>query len=267
MSQSLVQQGGLGIDFSSPEFRLKPGTININQPNTQVEGAIRGKLRIAETGAQFDEMLVTFLAWPTQSRSYYSGQSGTLNRKSENLLCFSRDMVRPDFNAREPQAPLCANCVHQDWTKWRDTHAKEDIPACDAYYYALFIDTVYKMPLQMYIRSKNKKPFEDGRDNLKRTLFMMKSQGINPNVFDVCFKLSTKKIMTNQLPSYVLNMSDFKAISAEQREEFGTIYRQYADNQQQLQDASDVEDDTMHAAAQRVESDLDLTGFIDTVTL
>lgn len=226
---TVVNQGGLGIDFSDPLFRLRPGTIAINQPNTQVDGAIKGKLRITETGQQFDEMLVTLLKMPAKQRAYYTGNSGQMNRTPDNLTCFSRDMIRPDKGAKVPQAVLCQSCPNGDigWERYRETKAKEDIPQCDAYYYALFIDTVYKMPLQMYIRSKSKKPFENGLQELARTLYMMQSQGLNPNIFDLSFKLSTKKILTGALPSYVIHLSDFKAITDEQRADFGTIYMQF----------------------------------------
>lgn len=227
MSETSLQHGGLGVDFNHPAFRLKPGTININQPNTQVEGAVRGKLRISETGQQFDEMLVTLLKMPVQQRSYYTGQAGTLNRTKENLLCYSRDMVRPDPLAREQQASTCASCPHSNWDLWRKTKLKVDVPPCDAYWYALFIDTEYKLPLQMFIRSKNKKPFESGMEEVFRTLYMMRSQGLNPNIFDVKFRLSTKRILTGALPSYVINISDVKAIEDDERAEFGTVYQQF----------------------------------------
>lgn len=245
-----INEGGAGIDWSNSLFRLKPGTVAINQPNTQVDGAIKGKLRITETGQQFDDMLVTLLKMPVRQRAYYTGNSGQMNRTPENLTCYSRDMIRPDSGARTPQAMTCASCQHGDigWTRYRETKAKEDIPQCDSYWYAMFIDTVLKIPLQMYIRSKSKKPFEAGMEQVTRTLFMMKSQGLNPNVFDLSFKISTKKIITGALPSYVLNISDIQAITPEQQEAFGKLYLQFANRVEE-----EPETDTIEADAQVIE--------------
>lgn len=233
---SLAVPGGLGVDFSSKLFQLKPATININQPNTTAEGAIKGKLRISETGDQFDEMFVALLLMPQEQRSYYVGESGQLNRTPDNLHCFSRDMQFPDKAAKYPQAQSCATCPRASWDLWRKTKLKTDIPACDAYYYALFIDTVYKMPLQMFIRSKSKQPFEAGMQNVARTLAKLKATGKNPNIFDIGFKLTTKKIQTGNLPSYILNLSDFRVITDEEREQFGDIYLQYTNRNKAAED-------------------------------
>lgn len=251
MGDSPAQQGGLGLDFS--KLQLKPATININQPNTQVEGAVRGKLRISENGLQYDEMRVTLLEWPHESRSYYTGTG--MNRRSENLVCFSRDMVRPDPAAKEQQALYCDGCVHSDWTKYRESRDRADAPACQPYVHAMFIDTNFKMPLQMYVRSTNIKPFKNGLDNLKRTLFMVRSQGIMPNVFDISFKLSTKRIETRGLPSYILQMSDFKAITPEEREEFGVIYTNFFNRKPESAEhylEADNDADQIEAAAQTI---------------
>lgn len=222
-----VQQGGLGLDFGSKLFQLKPATININQPSTQAEGAIKGLLRVSETGDQFEKMDVTLLLMPVEQRSYYVGEPGQLNRSPENLMCFSRDMIRPDAKANDPQAPLCKNCPKQDWTRWRETHAKADIPGCDAYYYALLVDTVYKMPLQMFIRSTAKKPFEAGMLQLARTFAKLKATGEKPNIFDIKFTIGTKQITTGKNISWIPTFSDFKKISDDEREAFGDIYLQY----------------------------------------
>jgi hypothetical protein len=239
-----VQQGGLGVDLGSKLFQLKPATININQPSTQAEGAIKGLLRVSESGDQYESMLVTLLLMPVEQRSYYVGEPGQLNRSPDNLMCFSRDMIRPDGKAKDPQAAFCKSCPKQDWTKWRETHAKADIPGCDAYYYALMVDTVYKMPLQMFIRSTAKKPFEAGMQQLARTFAKLKAQGTNPNIFDIQFTLGTKMIQTGKNQSWIPTFSDFKAISAEDREAFGDIYLQYINRNVQS-------DEEAQAAAQQ----------------
>lgn len=219
--------GGLGIDFSSKLFALKPATLSINQPNTQAEGAVKGKLRITETGDQFDDLFVTLLVMPTERRQYYVGEPGNLNRSPENLMCFSNDLVKPDAKAKVPGALKCDGCPKADWSKWRQTKEKKDIPPCDAFFYALLIDTKYKMPLQYYVRSSAKTPFEQGMKNLARKLYMMQQQGLNPNIFDVGFKLSTTKSVKGQTVTYLPVLSDFRIITDEEREEFGEIYQQY----------------------------------------
>jgi hypothetical protein len=251
-----INQGGLGLDFGSKLFQLKPATININQPNSQGEGLLKGHLRISETGEQYQEMFVALLRMPTETRNYYEGEPGQLNRTQDNLMCFSRDLIRPDLKAKAPQSMLCANCQQANWDKYRDNPIKDNIPKCDASYYALMIDTKFKMPLQMYIRSKSKKPFEAGMQNLSRTFAMAKSQGVNPNIFDIGFKLSTSQIITGKLPSYVIKLSDFRYLSPEERAEFGEIYLQYADKSKRFEQSQLEESaaDQIDQAAQTVNS-------------
>jgi hypothetical protein len=227
LNQESQDQGGVGIDFGSKLFELKPATINIVQPNSQTEGAIKGKLRITETGDQFSEMFVTLLRMPVEQRAYYVGE-GSMNRTPDNLTCFSRDMYKPDVTSRVPQALLCASCARSDWETWRQDKRKENIPPCDAFYHALMVDTVYKMPLQMYIRSKSKGPFEAGMQNLAREFAKMKAADLKPSIFDIGFTLSTTLITTGKFSSYVLKCSDFKPVEAKNRKEFGEMYLQYA---------------------------------------
>lgn len=227
VGQEQLAHGGVGLDFGSRLFQLKPATIVINQPNTQQPGAIPGRLRITETGDQYEEMLVALLKMPEERRDWYVGESGQLNRSPENLMCFSRDMVRPHINAKAPQAVTCDTCPKASWEKWRQDKRKENIPPCDAHYLALFIDTVYQLPLRMFIRSKGKDPFERGMQELARKFKLMQSQGLNPNIFDIRFKLSTEKITTGKLVSFVPKLSDFKALTPEERDKFGEIYLEF----------------------------------------
>lgn len=237
-TQSQVQvadQGGRGVDFGSKLFQLKPATINIVQPNSTAEGAIKGHLRIGETGDQYKTMEVTLLRMPVEQRAWYVGEEGQMNRKPENLMCFSRDLIQPDKSAKMPQSLRCNTCAKQDWGPYRKEKEagrippKSLIPPCDSYYYALFIDTVYKMPLQMYIRSKSKDPFERGCKEVARTIKRMQAQGLNPNIFDVKFTMGTKLITTGSFKSYVIDIigSSVKAISDEERESFGGVYEEY----------------------------------------
>ena len=110
-----IQQGGLGVDFGSKLFALRPATLSIVQPSSTIENAVKGNLRINETGDQYTEMFVTLLVMPTEQRNYYIGNPSEMNRTLENLMCFSRDMITPDPKARIPQAVNCASCPRQDW--------------------------------------------------------------------------------------------------------------------------------------------------------
>jgi hypothetical protein len=182
------------VNFGSKFARVKPGTINIVQPNSQAEGAIKGNLRISETGDQYKTMRVALLLEPVEQRAFYIGAGdGMMNRTPENLMCFSRDMVKPDAKAKQPQAFNCASCPNASWDKYRQNKVKENIPPCDAYFYVVLIDTEFKLPLQMYVRSKSKKPFEKGMENITRTLLKLRSQtGTEPDYYDCTFTLGTK---------------------------------------------------------------------------
>lgn len=228
--------GGLGIDFGSKLFQLKPATLTIVQPNSQADGAIKGKLRISETGDQFDSLFVTLLVMPVEKRAYYAGKPGELNRTPENLMCFcsnvirdeaNREVSKPDPKAKVPGALRCYGCPKASWEKYRQTKERADIPPCDLYYYALLIDTEFKMPLQWYIRSTAKTAFEQAMQNLSRKYAMMKAKGLNPNIFDIGFKVSTVKTEKGKTVTYLPVFSDFTIISDAQREEFGEIYQQF----------------------------------------
>lgn len=276
------QQGGMGLDFGSKLFQLKPATININQPNTQVEGAIPGKLRISETGDQFDFMDLILLQMPDEKRDYYVGEPGQLNRSSENLMCFSHHVERdragretqgPDPKAKVPQAMKCSNCPQASWEKWRQDSRpaaakKELIPPCDLYYFGLFIDTRYKLPLKMYIRSKGKQPFEQGMQELARKFKLMQSEGLNPNIFDIRFRLSTKSEANGKFKSYVPVFSDFKRITEEERDEFGAIFLEFTGRNRKQADAeaeaaADVETTVATIDAQVVEPGTESGNVID----
>jgi hypothetical protein len=234
LNNAAIQEGGLGVNFDSKLFALKPANLFIVQNNSTIEGAVKGNLRIAETGDEFPELWATLLVMPTEQRQYHIGNPGELNRAPENLVCFSTDMVAPHPKSRIPQALKCDGCARSDWEPWREYKTKNNgqtnkllIPPCDAHYRALLIDDQYKLPLQMFIRSKAKDTFEAGMQNLARVIAMEKAKGKNPNIFDVRFKISTKTITTGKFVSFVPVFSDFKPVTDEQREQFGAVYLQY----------------------------------------
>ena len=138
---------------------------------------------------------------------------------------------------------LCAACPHNTqtdaaWEPWRNSTLPNEqkrnlIPKCDTTYYAVFIDTQYRLPLQMWIRGRaSKDAFDAGMKNLTRTLYMMKSQGLNPNIFDVRFTLSS---VPGGQKNHVLKMANFKAVTPEEREAFGEVYMNYVNARVQNQ--------------------------------
>lgn len=235
MSEALVKvetnvdlsTGGLGLDFGSELFQLKPTTLTINQSNTQADGATPGKLRIVETGEEFDKMTVVLLVTPKKNRSYYLGEKGTLYRTPENLMCFSRDMVRPDERSKQIQAITCASC---QFSKWNNDVVPGVPPECDPFYYAIFVDTYTQTPMKMYIRNTSKKPFEAAMQNLARTFKLAQAKGLNPNLFNISFDITTKK--TKNKGGFVTYMLDvdgksFHLMNDEEATAFGEIYLNY----------------------------------------
>lgn len=217
-------EGGQGLANlgSSKLMQLKPGTLVINQRMTEAKGAELGKFRIVENGMQFDEMTVALLSLPREQRDYYEGTK----RTPDTLMCFSRDMVAPHPKARVMQAATCQGCIKSSWEKYNQTKDIRDIPPCDASYVAMFIDTVYKLPLRMYIRGASKSPFEIGMQEIARRLYMLQAQGSNPSVYDIVFTIKPEQGKKN---NYVLSMSDFRTVTPIEREQFGAIYNTVVD--------------------------------------
>lgn len=245
---ALQKSNGAAVNFRSRFANVKPATLVINQPNTQIDGAIKGKLRIADSnsdtaGQQFDEMFVTLLCEPAESRFYYEGEPGQLNRSKENLMCFSFDMIRPDSRPPQQGGPVapgalkCDGCPKASWEKWRITHKDTDKPKCQPQLRVLLIDTVYRIPMVMYLRSTQKKAFEAGLQSIARVFLTLKAQGKNPNWFDVKFRLATKgQKNTNNTTSYVPTISQVSVITDDERTAFGETYLQYINSRNPGQD-------------------------------
>lgn len=243
LNNAALQEGGVGVDFNNKLFKLKPAVLTIVQPQSTIPGATKGALRIADTGDEFTEMYCALLSIPSEQRQWHIGERGELNRIPENLMCFSTDMIKPHAKAKKPQAVLCANCSRADWEPYRQYKEqngkanKSLIPSCDAFYIAYLIDTVYQLPLKLYVRSKAKTTFEQGLQNVARTIAMAKAQKKNPNIFDVKFKLTTKLVQEGKYNFYVPVISEPKLITEAEKEVFGAMYLSFNNtkSQQQLQ--------------------------------
>jgi hypothetical protein len=249
---------GAGFDFDSPLFNLRPGTVVINQPNTQYEGAKKGWFRVTQTGDQYEKMTVVMIMTPEEARSYYIGEPGQMNRTSENLMCFSRDKgchqnygkqkpnqfhlsAKPSPESKIPENIRCYGCPRSSWENYRtyaDQHPNQPvpkslIPSCDPYFYAAFCDTEFQMPLEMYIRGDSIPPFSLHCQNMyrafKKTQAATKS---NPNIFDFQFTMETMYVEKGKNKFYVLNVpgDTIKLVSPAEREKFGELYTQYAES-------------------------------------
>jgi hypothetical protein len=235
-----LAQGGAGLDFSTKLFALKPDTLTICQGQTQAVGAVPGKLRLS-SGELFTKMTVVLLDMPKEQRKWYIGEKGTLKNVPDNLMCYSFDMKRPDANAKMPQALSCAGCPKGVWVDGNP-------PECDPYYYALFIDTITKIPMRMYIRGASRKPFEAAMQNLARKFKLLQSQGLKPNIFDMSFEISTKKHVNKaKQVSYVIDVDgqSFHLLKDEEKPQFGEIYLQYINRGVQ---ESDVDNEVEEAS-------------------
>lgn len=227
------------FDTSDPLFELRPGTVVINQPSTRDEQAKRGHLRITETGDQYEEMRAALIMTPEAARSYYVGE-GALKRKQENLMCFNRNTKHnpgPDVKSKDPQALNCATCPKASWDAWRlyqEKHPGQQVPRnllpeCDPYYYIVLVDTVFQMPLQMYIRGGSIEPFKAGMQNLARNMAKLKAvKKVEPKIYDIAFTISTTRIEKGDNVTYALKFSDFKAVSDQERLEFGVLFADFA---------------------------------------
>jgi hypothetical protein len=234
-----------GVDFSKSIFRLTPKTLSINQPTTRDESAIKGKLRIAETGKQFDSVRVVLLVEPKEQRQYRIGEKGN-NFDPENLVCFCSDVKRtpdgrkelsgPSAKAKMPQAMLCSACPKASWDRYRAKKDKNqpvtegDFPECESFYKLLLLNLDdHNKPLYMYVRGKSRRPFEKGLSILTEMLFDIQSEGITPEVYYVSFVIKAKKDPDNtKTTTYIMDLSDFQVVTPEQIEKFNTAFDGFA---------------------------------------
>lgn len=221
-------EGGLGISPDSPLLRAKPSTLQINQPMTAYDGAIKGKLRVKETNQQFASLTCAFLAEPTMSRAYHGRTAGqSLYKNPQNLLCFSRDLIRPDTRSKEQQSATCATCSKGDmcWETWNESKRPEDKPQCDKQYNLLLLTTDVKTPLRMFLTGTNRSAFGPLRRRWEAAFNQIRvDTGFLPNIYDIVFTLST--IKPNGANNWVLNMSDFQLITPELRDKFGRVFKE-----------------------------------------
>ncbi len=265
---TLPTVGGDGLDFTSKMFRLKPVTITLNQPMTQADGAIPGKLRINETGEQYDKMRVVLIATPSERCNYYEGV-GEMIKRAENLMCFSNDMVSPHSASRNPQAMVCGACpknpdLNANWSKWRDGgKSKSDIPGAEITLKVLLIDTQYQMPMYFYATRKSKKAFEAAMENIARLLMKLKAEGKSPNIYDIAFDLSAVRDTVNK-QNFNLRIDGFKKVEPEEQAKFGAVFQQFRNRESA---GTEAQTNAKQNAAQQAEIDAAIEGTIDNGTI
>ena len=224
----------------------------INQRMTREEGAIPGKLRITQTGQQFDKMTVVLLDEPRERRNYHIGEAGKLNRTPENLMCFSYDMKHPHEKSKQPQCRNCSNCPRASWDKYRNEKIKANIPPCDAFWYLAMIGTEARIPLNMYVRSTSKAPLEKGMAVLSNHFSLLISEAKRahqpfPNIYEVSFVIGTKQDPKNDA-NYLLNIDtkSFHVITEEEKADFGPLYLDFVNKGKTEEDL--VEEEATKAA-------------------
>lgn len=226
-----IQSGGIGFtDTKSKIFTIKPSTVELVQSMSKQQGALPGKFRVRSTGEHFDEMHVVLIAVPEEQRVYFEGGKFT----PEARLCHSRDSIKPDDNAKQPQAMICASCPKQDWTKWKKAKASGVTnpelasykPQCDKYWHVFLLDRKTKAPYFMNVRKTSIKLFEEAMQGLSSMAAVERANGKNPNLFD--FSLKMKPFKKDGESYYNIRFFDIALMADEDRAEFGGVYSQMA---------------------------------------
>ena len=227
VSNTDLIKGGVGSD--SEFMQVRPDRIVLVQ-NTSEEiikrGGIPGKLFFESTGDQFDSLQLVQLTPPRKTRSYFEGKGFS----KENLICFSSNNIVPDTRARIPQSMDCASCSKGSWAKYRETGQQSDLPKCKETIRNVVADRVSQLPYYLDVRGTNIPVWVGNRglmQVLARKMALMRSQGLNPNIFDFSFTLYTVKSGVY----YNLAFRDVGLIKDEDKAKFGALYLQLTNAQ------------------------------------
>jgi hypothetical protein len=215
--QADLVKGGIGL--SSKYMQVRPDRIALVQPTSQ-QGTV-GKLRIASTGEEFSEMQLVLLFEPVERRSFFEGEGFS----ADNLSCYSLDMNEPDPRAKYPQAEYCKLCPKADWTEYRKSGKREDLPPCKTYLHNLVLERATKLPYYLDVRSTSIKPFSAGLQQIARQFALLKSKGVTPNIFDFSFVLTSEKVPGAAY--YTMKVKDVAPIAESDRAAFGDLFLQF----------------------------------------
>ena len=180
-------------------------------------------------------MQLVQLIEPKPSRAYFQGKGFS----RDNLVCFSRDSITPDPRAKVVQSMDCASCSKGSWAKYRETGNKSDVPPCKESFRNVVADRVTQLPYFLDIRSTNIPVWLDRRTGLMqviaRKMALLRSQGLEPNLFDFSFKVYTVKSGIY----YNLAFREVGLIKDEDKAKFGSLYIQLINARLEQQEAQE----------------------------
>jgi hypothetical protein len=206
---------------------------------------------VTQTNEHFDEMQVAMLFPPVEQMAYFEGDDFSKEAK----LCFSLDCQKPHDKAAVPQAMACSRidektgrriivCPKADWSKYRQTKVRADMPKCKNYYHVVLADRATQMPYYMNARGASIEPFKQAMQNVARLIAKMQAAGQKPNIFDVSFKIYPVEQKTTKGVYYIYGFKEFAPIAVEDRAKFGDLFLDFAARRAQglVQDAAASED-------------------------
>jgi hypothetical protein len=247
-----VATGGIG--FKNPLFLPKPATIELVQKTTRQEGAIPGKLRITSNNEHLDELHVVLLDEPRPQMACFEGDEFSQSSK----ICFSTTCDTPHELAQIPQALRCSIikngkriyvCKKADWSKYRQTKKREDMPKCREYYHLILIDRVLKLPYYLNVRGTSLDNFRVAMQEVGRLALKMQAAGENPNIFDISFKIFPRPVTDKKGVYYVLGFKDYAPIKKEDREKFGALYMEFLKRRTAFQEEAEAQEAAAEAEA------------------
>lgn len=231
--------GGFNFGGDSGVFRLKPAQVELQQKTSRSEGSQEGKFRNGLTGEHYDSIHAVLIFMPTESRSCYEND----NDFGVPPLCYSMDAKRPSDNAKQPQALSCSSCKQSDWSRWKKTKAKDDLPKCKNRWNMFVVDRETQIPFKIAVRGKSIAPFLAAMATIRSMAEKYRAKhGKYPELHDFSFKITTLRKVDNKGVYYVMVFSDIAMIREEDREAFGALYLEFAKQREQYQQDEEIAD-------------------------
>jgi hypothetical protein len=230
MSQELTVLNNTGLAVADNQFevdfsqvkKIKPMTLNIDQPTSTHDDNKPGFIRTTETGDLREKVKVVLIAPPRETRKMQSGVY-----PNQETVCFSSDMKVPHNNSPQKQALLCSGCKQSSWERYNKTKDDKDKPKCEITSNVSLIDYDYCIPVKMHIRglSRTNKGdgggFENGVQQILQRFVALKMSRGSASWTDVMFTLSTRKVKGK--PAFALCVSDVHPVTEEERQHLSGI--------------------------------------------
>ena len=278
-----MQMGGIGIGSSI--FKARPANMELVQRTSRQEGAVPCKFRVIATNEHFDEITVVLLSVPQEQREKYD-KSGVFSK--EHKECFSLDNIQPHPRAKNPPALYCATCPDGDirWKKWRETHLAADLPPCGMYYHLFLAERQTQTPYYLNVKGISVMAFKaametqmaglfakiiadvKAKNKLRGYMYSAKTGLFSPNpdfalpegsvrpdplrlpnIYDISFTMYVSEKEKGGPP--LILCKNFKLMQDADREEFGSLYLDFANRKEAAQDAiaAAAEEEAAQAAA------------------